>query len=182
VRAVGVSNYSARMMGKAHARLQRHGIALASNQVHYSLLHRQPERNGVLEACRELDVALIAYSPLEQGLLTGKYRVTDGQAPQVKGARRFSRTFSAGQRQKMEPLMQTLDTIAHAREKTIAQVALNWLLTRDPHVIPIPGAKNARQAQENAGAVGWQLTDGEHAEIAVAARQWLASGFMGLGR
>src|SRR5262249_1720593 len=64
VRAVGVSNYSAAMMRQAHARLASHGVPLASNQVHYSLLRRFPETNGVLAACRELDVALIAYSPL----------------------------------------------------------------------------------------------------------------------
>ena len=67
VRAVGVSNYGADLMRRAHARLARHDIPLASNQVHYNLLHRKPEKNGVLDVCRELNVALIAYSPLEQG-------------------------------------------------------------------------------------------------------------------
>jgi aryl-alcohol dehydrogenase-like predicted oxidoreductase len=79
--AVGVSNYSASLMRQAHAVLSRRGIALASNQVHYNLLHRYPETNGVLDACRELHVALIAYSPLEQGILTGKYRTTPQSKP-----------------------------------------------------------------------------------------------------
>jgi aryl-alcohol dehydrogenase-like predicted oxidoreductase len=74
VRAVGVSNFSAPLMRQAHTRLAYHGIPLASNQVHYNLLHRYAETNGVLDACRELDVTLIAYSPLEQGVLSGKYR------------------------------------------------------------------------------------------------------------
>src|SRR5579859_4587949 len=93
IRAVGVSNYSASQMRQAHARLARYNIPLASNQVHYSLLHRYPETNGVLDACRELDVALIAYSPLEQGVLTGKYRSGAISSPlsrrlvQVIGAR-----------------------------------------------------------------------------------------------
>src|SRR4029077_17714653 len=73
VRAVGVSNLSAAEMREAHAAAARRGVPLASNQVRYSLLHRAPEVNGVLECCRELGVALLAYSPLEQGLLTGKY-------------------------------------------------------------------------------------------------------------
>src|SRR5574342_759423 len=73
VKAAGVSNYSAEQMREAHAALAKHGIPLASNQVEYSLLHRQPETNGVLEACRELGITLIAYSPLTGGLLTGKY-------------------------------------------------------------------------------------------------------------
>jgi aryl-alcohol dehydrogenase-like predicted oxidoreductase len=100
IRAVGVSNYNVAQMRQAHARLARHDIPLASNQVHYSLLHRNPEKNGVLDACRELNVALIAYSPLEQGLLTGKYRVTGGQVPKIVGMRRFMPAFSASRRRK----------------------------------------------------------------------------------
>ena len=73
VRAVGVSNYSAGQMREAHEALAKRGIPLASNQVEYSLLHRQPEANGVLDTCRELGVTLIAYSPLAGGMLTGKY-------------------------------------------------------------------------------------------------------------
>ncbi|GAC1391742.1 MAG: aldo/keto reductase [Ktedonobacteraceae bacterium] len=173
IRAIGVSNYSANQMRQAHARLARHDIPLASNQVHYSLLHRKPESNGVLAACRELHVALIAYSPLEQGLLTGKYRVSDSQAPQLTGARRFLPAFSTTRRNKMEPLLQTMEPIAKTHDKTIAQVALNWLLLKDESIIPIPGAKNARQAKDNAGAIGWRLTTEEHKRIAQAAQAWL---------
>src|SRR5579859_4707457 len=186
IRAVGVSNYSASQMRQAHARLARYNIPLASNQVHYSLLHRYPETNGVLDACRELDVALIAYSPLEQGVLTGKYRNADVSMPantrrmlslflrldltgDTKGALpAWQRVFSTPrvmQREKIEPLFVILEEIAYAHEKTIAQVALNWLLTKDECIIPIPGAKNARQARENAGALGWRLTPEEHAQM-----------------
>ncbi len=175
VRAVGVSNYSEAQMRKAAARLARHDIPLASNQVHYSLLHRQPEANGVLAACRELNVALIAYSPLEQGLLTGKYRVSSAEPVKLEGARRFIPVFSQGQRRKMEPLLQTMETIAQTHAKTVGQVALNWLLARDVAIIPIPGAKNVRQASQNAGALGWRLTDPEIAQIEVASRPWLPS-------
>ncbi len=173
IRAIGVSNYNAKQMRQAHARLARHGIPLASNQVHYSLLHRKPESNGVLAACRELNVALIAYSPLEQGLLTGKYRVNDFHATQLTGVRRFMPAFNASRRSKMEPLLQTMEPIAKAHGKTIAQVSLSWLLMKDENVIPIPGAKNARQAKDNAGAIGWRLTTEEHQSIAQAAQSWL---------
>jgi len=173
VRAVGVSNYSEAQMRKAATRLARHGIPLASNQVHYNLLHRQPEANGVLAACRDLNVALIAYSPLEQGLLTGKYRVNSPEPIQLQGTRRFIPAFSHRQRQKMEPLLQTLETIGQAHAKTIGQVALSWLMTRDAIVIPIPGAKNARQATQNAGSLGWRLTAPEIAQIEEASRPWL---------
>ena len=165
VRAVGVSNYGADLMRRAHARLARHDIPLASNQVHYNLLHRKPEKNGVLDVCRELNVALIAYSPLEQGLLTGKYRIVAGQGISVPGQRRFSRSFRASQRRKIEPLLQTMEEIARAHNKTMGQVALNWLLLKDELIIPIPGAKNVRQATENAGALGWRLTREEFERI-----------------
>ena len=170
VRAVGVSNYGADLMRRAHARLARHDIPLASNQVHYNLLHRKPEKNGVLDVCRELNVALIAYSPLEQGLLTGKYRIVAGQGISVSGQRRFSRSFRASQRRKIEPLLQTMDEIGNAHGKTMGQVALNWLLLKDELIIPIPGAKNVRQATENAGAIGWRLTREEFERIDVASQ------------
>ena len=170
VRAVGVSNYGANLMRRAHARLARHNIPLASNQVHYNLIHRKPEKNGVLDACRELNVALIAYSPLEQGLLTGKYRIVAGQAISVTGPRRFTPAFRTSQRRKIEPLLQTMEDIATTHSKTVGQVALNWLLSKDECIIPIPGAKNVRQASENAGATGWRLTGEEFKRIDLASQ------------
>jgi aryl-alcohol dehydrogenase-like predicted oxidoreductase len=174
VRAVGVSNYSAKLMRKAHARLARHDIPLASNQVHYSLLHRNPESNGVLDACRELNVALIAYSPLEQGMLTGKFRITNTDVVLPGMIRRLQfQGLRRGQLLKMEPLMQTLEAVGHAHDKTIGQVALNWLLCRDERIIPIPGAKNERQARENAASAGWHLTPEEFNQVDLVARPWL---------
>ena len=87
VRYVGVSNYSAAQMRTAHAALAERGVPLVSNQVNYSLLHRAPEENGVLETCGELEVTLIAYFPLARGVLTGKHQ---GGAPTPRGLRRFS--------------------------------------------------------------------------------------------
>ncbi len=168
IRAIGVSNYNVKQMREAYTRLARYGIPLASNQVHYSLLHRKPEDNGVLDACRELDVALIAYSPLQQGLLTGKYRA--GQKITMTGMRRFLRAYGTAALNKIEPLLQTMETIAKARGKTTAQVALNWLLAKDEHIIPIPGAKNQRQANDNAGAIGWRLSEDEFRQIDQASR------------
>jgi aryl-alcohol dehydrogenase-like predicted oxidoreductase len=160
VRAVGVSNYSASQMRRAHAALAKRGIPLASNQVQYSLLHRHPERNGVLAACRELDVRLIAYSPLAKGLLTGKYH--DGAS--VSGGRRRSRSFSAAGLQASAPLIKLLAEIGEAHGgKTPAQVALNWLIHQG--ALPIPGAKNATQATSNAGALDWDLTNEEFERI-----------------
>lgn len=161
VRAVGVSNYSAAQMRRAFEALARRGVVLASNQVEYSLLHRAPERDGVLAACRELGVALIAYSPLAQGLLTGKY----GPDRPPGDFRRFR----VGPRRWSEaaPVLHVLQEVAARRGKTPAQVALNWLICKG--AVPIPGAKNARQARENAGAMGWRLTEEEVAALDAAA-------------
>jgi aryl-alcohol dehydrogenase-like predicted oxidoreductase len=157
VRAIGVSNYSAEQMRQAHAALAECGIALASNQVEYSLLHRQPETNGVLDACQELGVTLIAYTPLAGGLLTGKYS-TDNRP------RGFFRRVLPRYRRKalaaLEPFVQLLNEIGDRHSKTASQVALRWLI-ENPTVLPIPGAKNGNQAATNAGALDFALTTDE---------------------
>lgn len=159
VRAVGVSNYNVDQLRRAHEALAKRGVPLASNQVEYSLLQRGPERSGLLAACRDLGVTLIAYSPLGQGLLTGKY-TADHPPP---GARR-RRARRLG---RIEPLIGLLRNIGEAHGgKTPAQVALNWTICNGS--VPIPGAKNARQAEENAGALGWRLADDELAALDAA--------------
>ena len=168
--AVGVSNYSAQQLQEAHAHLADRGIPLAVNQVQYSLLHRQIERNGVLEAARELDVKILAYSPLAQGLLTGKYSRQDYQVPQ--GARKLSPQFSRKGLMKIELVLQTLTTIAQSHNKTLAQVALNWLICVG-NVLPIPGAKSATQASQNAGALGWAMTQEEHKQLSRVTQPWV---------
>lgn len=157
-RAVGVSNYGADDLRKAHHALARRGIPLASNQVQYSLAHRRPERDGVAEACRDLGVTLIAYSPLGMGALTGKY---DVHRP-LPGAR--GRQYGRRRLEEMQPLLEALVQIGAAHGgASVPQVALNWLLCKG--TVPIPGAKNARQAQENAGALGWRLAPEEVARL-----------------
>jgi len=144
IRAIGVSNCSAAQMRLASARLARYDIPLAANEVHYNLLHRQPEVNGVLDACRELNVALVAYVPLASG------RLASTSSSSTRGS---------------EALQTLLTTIAHKRSKSVPQVALNWLVRRDEHIIPIPGATSARHVQENAEALTWELSDEEFAAI-----------------
>src|SRR5258708_4913253 len=72
------------------------------------------------------------------------------------------------QLEKLEPLFAALEEMANAHRKTMAQMALNWLATKDECILPIPGAKNASQASENAGALGWRLTEEEHARFSQA--------------
>jgi aryl-alcohol dehydrogenase-like predicted oxidoreductase len=145
---VGVSNFSADQMRRVADRLARSNIPLAANEVHYSLAHRDPETNGVLEACRDLDAALVAYFPLASGRLAG----SPADARQVK----------------LDAVRRALAEVAQARQATPSQAALNWLLARDPHVIPIPGATKAHHARDNLGALAWCLTDEEFAALDAA--------------
>jgi aryl-alcohol dehydrogenase-like predicted oxidoreductase len=165
---VGVSNYSADQMHRVHAVLARRGIPLLSNQVNYSLLQRAPESNGVLDACRELGATLIAYTPLASGALTGKYR-PDGPLP--TGYRRYMAAFrKLGE---VVPVLETLEKIGRTHQRSPAQVALNWL-ARQQSVLPIPGAKDARQATDNAAAIDFAISDAEAAELEEVSRRWRA--------
>ena len=156
-RTVGVSNFNQTRMLTAYSALTRQNIPLASNQVHYSLLNRSAEKSGLLARCKELGVRLISYSPLEQGLLTGKYNA-DNRPPGTRGG------MYASLLPKIDPLIKLMTTIGQDHGgKTNAQVALNWTICKG--TLPIPGAKNVKQAQENAGALGWKLTEDEVAKL-----------------
>jgi aryl-alcohol dehydrogenase-like predicted oxidoreductase len=152
-RTVGVSNFGEKHLIRAYTTLARHGIPLASNQVHYSLLNREVEKNGTFARCKELGIRLIAYSPLEKGLLTGKYSL-EKPPPGVRGSQ-YSDLLK-----KLPPVMKLITDIGldHGN-KTAAQVALNWLICKG--ALPIPGAKNSKQAENNAGGAGWRLTEEE---------------------
>ena len=167
IKAVGVSNYTAGQMRQAHAALAKYGIPLASNQVEYSLLHRQPEVDGVLDACRELGITLIAYQPLASGALTGKY--SSGARP--KGLRQFMGPFRGKGRAAVMPVVALLREIGGRYGKTPAQVALRWLIEND-YVLPIPGAKNGKQAVDNAGALTFKLTPDEIEALSQATLAW----------
>jgi aryl-alcohol dehydrogenase-like predicted oxidoreductase len=164
-RAVGVSNFSAAQMRTAHAALSRHGLPLASNQVQYSLLHRDPETNGVLAACRELGVTLIAYMPLASGALTAKYSAVERPA----GWRRWRAPFRKKDMPRVERVNAVQRELAERYGRTPSQIALRWLL-HQPGVLPIPGAKNARQATENVGALEFELTADDLADLSAASR------------
>jgi aryl-alcohol dehydrogenase-like predicted oxidoreductase len=168
VKAVGVSNYSAQQMREAHAALAKRGIPLASNQVEYSMLQRQPETNGVLDACRELDIALIAYSPLAGGMLTGKYSAQN----RPRGFfRRILPQYSRKALEAIQPVIKLLKSIGEKYTKTTSQIALRWLI-ENPVVFPIPGAKNGKQAMDNAEALKFSLTAEEVNALSQAALAW----------
>jgi len=155
IRAIGVSNLGAADVRTAHAALAAEGIALASNQVQYSLVHRDPETDGTLRACRELGVTVIAYSPLAMGLLTGKY----GPDRRPGGIRRLVPLFRARRLRELEPLLALVREIAERHHATPSQVALRWLIEQG--AVPIPGAKNPHQAATNARALRLTLDPAE---------------------
>jgi aryl-alcohol dehydrogenase-like predicted oxidoreductase len=167
VKTVGVSNYSVEQMRLAHAELAKRGIPLASNQVQYSLLYRKPEVDGVLDACRELGITLIAYSPLAQGALTGKYSADT----KASGLRRFLPNFNRKAMDAVQPVVKLLRQIGDRYGKSPSQVALRWLIENE-NVLPIPGAKNSRQAAENVGALSFSLTPEEVQMLSEATIAW----------
>ena len=160
---VGVSNFTEPQMRRAHAVLADAGVPLVSNQVSYSLLRRAPEVNGVLDACHELDVTLIAYSPLAQGLLSGKYG-PGGRQPRSRPLRRVLRAKTP---ETVMPLLETLRRIGESVGASAGQIAVAWTL-RDSAVLPIVGARTAGQAQSNADAALIDLDDEALRELDIA--------------
>lgn len=156
IRSVGVSNFNPTRMRRAHAALAKRGLPLAVNQVRYSLLSRGIETNGVLETARELGVTIIAYTPLDRGLLSGKYHKNPELLSRMSGWRKASMQRNL---ERCRKLINVMDEIATASGATIAQVALNWLINFTGEiVVTIPGATKVRQAEENAGAMKFQLS------------------------
>ncbi|BAW95816.1 oxidoreductase, aldo/keto reductase family protein [[Synechococcus] sp. NIES-970] len=154
VKGVGLSNYGGDRLCKVHRWFEEWGVPIRTLQVQYSLLSTDPVlKYDVKVVCDELGIQLIAYSPLALGLLTGKYSL---DKPLPKGLRRrvFKQILP-----NMEELQGCLTELMSIHQKTMAQIALNWCICKG--TIPIPGAKNLAQAEENAGALGWQLAPAE---------------------
>jgi aryl-alcohol dehydrogenase-like predicted oxidoreductase len=167
IEAIGVSNFSAEQMYRAQQALDRHGLTLASNQVRFNLLDREIEQNDVLAAARELGVAIIAYSPLAQGVLSGKYHKNRRLIQSRPGPRRKLKRFSDEGLARTQPLVDELQRLATAystpdQTVTAAQIALNWVLhVHGKSLFAIPGASNEGQAVQNAHAMTFRLTPAE---------------------
>ena len=168
--SVGVSNFSAASMRRAHAQLEKRGLSLAANQVLYSLLNRSIESNGILETAKELGVTIIAYTPLASGLLTGKYH----QNPELLRKKSFFwRSQLQRSLEKSRLLVQALEEIGAQYAATPAQVALNWVINvHGETIVTIPGATRASQAQESAAAQRFKLTGDEIARLDELSRQY----------
>jgi aryl-alcohol dehydrogenase-like predicted oxidoreductase len=161
-RTVGVSNFNLEQMNRTQKVLSSSGVPLVSNQVIYNLLNREVEFNGLLDKCKDTGVTLIAYSPLAKGLLTGKY---SPQNPPPGIRSRFIKSTNLDGVQSLIRLMTDIgrECGGTGETKKPSQIALNYLICKG--CVPIPGAKNSRQAQENAGALGWRLSNDQVAAL-----------------
>lgn len=166
VSAVGVSNYGPKTLRKVHAYLSDQGVPLAANQIQYSLLSRTVG-NEVKDVCDELGICMIAYSPLGLGILGGKYSAADAKAKSVVPPPGFRGLILKERICEAAPLLAELEEVAAQRGKTVAQVSINWCISKG--TVPIPGARSIKQAQENLGAMGWRLSLGEIEALDAAA-------------
>ncbi|MGB2992727.1 MAG: aldo/keto reductase [Paenisporosarcina sp.] len=166
IKHVGVSNFNATAMVNSHRILTDNGLTLASNQVKYSLLDRRIEENGTLESAKNLGISIIAYSPLEQGLLTGKFHDNPTLIQDAKGPRRLQRKFKEVGLAETKPLISLLDAIGEKYNVSASQVALNWTIHyHGETVFAIPGATKVHHAQDNVGALTFKLDASELEEI-----------------
>ena len=163
IRYIGISNFSAGRMRRAHAALAKHGLPLASNQVEFHLLNHNLEKNGVLDAARELNVAIIAESPLAQGLLTGKFH----KNPELAKKLPFLRKMLVGRMiEKSRPLIKTLEDIAGSYNCSVSEVALSWAINyHGDSIVAIPGASKTEHILQNIGAMTLKLTKQEMAKL-----------------
>jgi aryl-alcohol dehydrogenase-like predicted oxidoreductase len=170
IRSVGVSNFSAVQMRRAHAELAKHGLPLAANQVHYSLLNRKIERDGILDTARELGVTIIAYTPLAAGLLSGKYH----QDPTMLAKQSWTKRMRFGPRiEASRPVVNALSEMAPRYNANAAQVALNWLIhAQGDLVVTIPGATKISQAQDAAAAMRFELAEEDISKLNELTQQY----------
>ncbi|MFY1574602.1 aldo/keto reductase [Verrucosispora sp. WMMD703] len=162
VAEVGVSNYSLRRWQVAETAL---GRRVLSNQVRYSMLDRKPEED-LLRYAEQAGRLVIAYSPLAQGFLSGRY---DANHPPVGAIRRANPYFLPENLERGSALIETLRQVAAAHDATPSQIALAYVL-RHPNVVAIPGASSVEQMERNAAAAEIDLTEDEYAALVNAAR------------
>lgn len=168
VRTLGLSEASATTLRRAHA---VHPITALQNE--YSLWTRNAEL-GTLEACRELGIAFVAFSPLARAFLTGTLRDVSGF--DAKDIRRQMPRFAPDNYAKNLQLLDGVAEVAREAGCTLAQLALAWLLQRGPHVIPIPGTTSAAHLAENLGASGLALTPDQMARLDALVNQRTVAG------
>jgi aryl-alcohol dehydrogenase-like predicted oxidoreductase len=168
VRGIGLSEVSEDTLRRAHA---VHPVTALQNE--YSLWTRDPE-DGILKTCRELGIALVAYSPLGRGFLTGKYqKIEDFEEDDY---RRFSPRFQGENFEKNLQLVKKIEELATSKGCTASQLALAWVLAQGDDIFPIPGTKRIKYLEENIGALNVKLTKNELEEIDAISPKGAAAG------
>lgn len=159
IKYIGVSNFSAQKMRSSWETLDKKGIPLASNQVQYSLLNRRIESNGIMETAKKLGISIIAYSPLAQGLVTGKFHDNPELLKNI-GFRKYNPMFRREGLGKSLPLVKLVKELAVKYNVTPSQIALNWLIYFHGNtVVAIPGATKEIHVKENTGSMSFRLSD-----------------------
>lgn len=168
IRGIGLSEVSSATIRKAHA---IHPITAV--QTEYSLWSRDPEED-ILQTCKELGIAFVAYSPLGRGFLTGQLKKFDDFA--ADDYRRMSPRFQGENFEKNLQLVKQLEQLAVQKGCTPSQLALAWVLAQGEHIFPIPGTKRIKYLEENAGAVTISFTKEELETINTIAPKNIAAG------
>ena len=174
IKHIGVSNFSKNKMLRAYEALDKRGLKLSSNQMQYSLLYRNIESNGVLDTAKELGVSIIAYSPLAQGLVSGKFHADPSLIKSRTGWRKYRKQFSRAGMSNSLPVINELKKIADFHNVTSSQVALSWLIHfHGETVLAIPGATKVQHAIDNTGAIQLMLNEAELDALDLVSRKFM---------
>ena len=168
IKAIGLSEVSTSTLRRANA---VHPITAL--QTEYSLWSREPE-DDLIDTCKELGIAFVAYSPLGRGFLTGQIKRYEDLA--ADDYRRISPRFQGENFEKNLMLVKKLEELAAKKNCTSSQLALAWVLAQGEHIFPIPGTKRIKYLEENVGALDITLSDGELAEIDFIAPRGITAG------
>ncbi len=168
IRAIGLSEVSAATLRKAHA---VHPITAL--QTEFSIWSREPE-DEIIQTCKELGIAFVAYSPLGRGFLTGQIKKFEDFA--ADDYRRFSPRFQGENFEKNLQLVSKIEQLAQKKNCTTSQLALAWVMAQGDHIFPIPGTKHIKYLEENVGALNVHLSADELKEIDTIAPKGAAAG------
>ncbi|CEP14889.1 hypothetical protein [Parasitella parasitica] len=157
VKAVGVSNYGKEEIQRMHTALHKRGIALASNQISFSLIRTIPEKSGLIQQCHDLGIIILAYSPLGMGILTGKY---GSQGPWPKGREQPFKKFDTVQ---LGNLLNVMKQLGEKYGRQSSAIALNWCIAKG--TVPLGGARTQEHVEQNSLALDFLLTNEEVAEL-----------------
>lgn len=173
IKHIGVSNFNRDKMIRAHKALEKRGMKLASNQMEYSILNRKIESNGVMDAAKEHSISIIAYSPLAQGLVSGKFHDNPELIKSRSGWRKYKKGFSRKGLSASLPVIEELRNIAKRNNASPSQVALNWLINYSSDtVFAIPGATKLQHAKDNLGAMQITLSEKEMETLDLISRKY----------